>query len=136
MDQTGGEKEVTESTEGTEHSATQPAEVTDVPRAANPDGAAVSAPSFVYAIGRVEPRFPSLAVEKEFAQAVGRVEDTAGLTDRETLQTVLSERSNRYLARQLCFVLTIEGLETYILVPRDPVDFELLVEAVRNASAS
>jgi hypothetical protein len=131
MDQTEGEKEMTELAEGTERSATQSAEATDVPRAANPDDAAVSAPSYVYAIGRVEPRFPSLAVEKEFAQVVGRAEDTAGLTDRETLQSVLSERSNRYLARQLCFVLTIEGLETYILVPRDPVDFELLVEAVR-----
>jgi hypothetical protein len=42
-------------------------------------------------------------------------------------------RQNRYLARQLCYVLTIEGLETYILVPRDPVDFELLVDAIRPA---
>jgi PatG C-terminal len=46
---------------------------------------------------------------------------------------VLSQRQNRYLARQLCYVLTIEGLETYILQPRDPGDFELLVEAVRPA---
>ena len=27
--------------------------------------------------------------------------------------------------------MTIEGLETYILVPRDPADFDLLVEALR-----
>lgn len=38
-------------------------------------------PPYVYALGRVEPRFPSLAVEKEFAQATGRAE-TAGLTNR------------------------------------------------------
>jgi len=81
-------------------------------------------------LGRVEPRFPSLALEKEFAQATGRAE-TAGLTDRQAVQAVLSERPNRYLARQLCWVLTIEGLETYILRPRDPADFEFLVEAVR-----
>jgi hypothetical protein len=72
-------------------------------------------------------------VEKEFAQATGRAEETSGLTDREALQSVLSERSNRYLVRQLCFVLTVEGLETYILQPRDPTDFDLLVEAVRPA---
>ena len=42
-------------------------------------------PAYVYAIGRVEPRFPSLAVEKEFAQVIGRG-DMAGLTDREALQ--------------------------------------------------
>jgi hypothetical protein len=86
--------------------------------------------SFVYALGRVEPRFPTLAVEKEFAQATGRA-DTAGLTDRQALQEVLSERSNRYLVRQLCWVLTVEGLDTYVLVPRDPADLDLLVEALR-----
>jgi hypothetical protein len=36
-----------------------------------------------------------------------------------------------YLTRQLCWVLTIEGLDTYILHPRDPVDFDLLVESLR-----
>ncbi len=88
--------------------------------------------SYVYALGKVEPRFPSPAVEKELAQATGRAE-TAGLTDRQAVHAVLSQRQNRYLARQLCWVLTIEGLETYILQPRDPADFDLLVEAVRPA---
>jgi hypothetical protein len=87
-------------------------------------------PQYVYAVGRIEPRFPSLAVEKEFAQVAGRAE-TAGLTDRQALQSLLAERHNRYLARRLCWVLTIEGLETYILQPRDPADFDLLVDAVR-----
>ena len=77
-------------------------------------------------------RFPNLAVEKEFAQATGRA-DTAGKTDRATLHAVLSKRENRYLVRQLCWVLTIQGLDTYILVPRDPADADLLVEALRPA---
>ncbi|MGH7801049.1 MAG: hypothetical protein ACREOW_10555 [Thermodesulfobacteriota bacterium] len=88
------------------------------------------APNFIYALGRVEPRFPRLSVEKEFAQATGRAE-TAGLTDREALHKVLSQKQNRYLVRQLCWVFTIEGMETYILAPRDPTDFEMLVEALR-----
>jgi hypothetical protein len=86
--------------------------------------------AYVYALGSVEPRFPRLSVEKELAQATGRA-NTANLTDREALHRVLSQRQNRYLARQLCYVLTIEGLETYILQPRDPGDFDLLVEAIR-----
>ena len=69
-------------------------------------------------------------MEKEFAQATGRA-DTKGLTDRQALQSVLSKAENRYLARQLCWVMSIEGLETYILVPRDPADISLLVEALR-----
>ncbi|MCO6428228.1 hypothetical protein [Nitrosomonas communis] len=88
--------------------------------------------SYVYAIGRVEARFPNLAAEKEFAQATGRA-DTAGKTDQQTFHAVLSKRENRYLVRQLCWVLTIQGLETYLLQPRDPVDIDLLVEAIRPA---
>jgi hypothetical protein len=90
--------------------------------------------SYVYAIGRVEARFPNLAAEKEFAQATGRTE-TAGKTDQQTFHAVLSKRENRYLVRQLCWVLTIQGLETYLLQPRDPADFDMLVEAIRPAPA-
>jgi hypothetical protein len=95
-------------------------------------GPETAPPSYVFAIGRVEMRFPSLGVEKEFAQAVGRG-DTAGLTDRAAAQAVLTDRANRYIARRVCWILTIEGLETYILVPRDPSDYDQLLEAVRPA---
>jgi PatG C-terminal len=88
--------------------------------------------SYVYAIGRVEARFANLAAEKEFAQATGRT-DTAGKTDQQTFHAVLSKRENRYLVRHLCWVLSIQGLETYLLRPRDPADIDLLVEAIRPA---
>ncbi len=86
--------------------------------------------SYVFAIGRVEVRFPSLSIEKEYAQANGRT-DTAGKTDRQALHTVFAQRSNRYLARQVCWVLTVEGLDTYLLVPRDASDLDLLLETLR-----
>ena len=89
-------------------------------------------PSFVYAIGRIEARFPNLAAEKEFAQATGRA-DTAGQTDQQTFHTILSRRENRYLARQVCWVLTVQGQDTYLLAPRDPGDIDLLIEAIRPA---
>lgn len=85
---------------------------------------------FVYAIGKIEIRFPSLGVEKEFVQASGRI-DAAGLTDQQTLHSVLTRAQNRYLVRQVCWVLTIEGLDTYLLQPRESADFDLLLEAVR-----
>ena len=91
----------------------------------------VDHPSFVYALGRIEPRFPSLSVEKEFAQAVART-GTAGLNDRQTFRATISERHNRYLARSLCWVLVIESLETYILLPRDPMDVDLLIDSYRE----
>jgi hypothetical protein len=87
-------------------------------------------PSWIYAIGKIEPRFPRVSAEKEFAQAMAGVA-TAGLTDRQALHGVLSAPENRYLARQLCWVLTISGVETYLIVPRLPEDLHLLVAAVR-----
>lgn len=95
-----------------------------------PACARTSVHSFVYALGRIVPRFPSPAVEKEFAQVTGRAQ-TKGKTDRETMQAVLTARENRYLARQLCWVFTLQGLETYLLTPRDPTDLDLLIEALR-----
>jgi hypothetical protein len=93
-------------------------------------GAATMPVSHVYTIGRIEARFPRLSVEKEFAQAAGRAE-TAGQTDQQAFYNVLSKPESRYLARQLCWVLMIQGLETYILHPRDPRDFDRLLEAIR-----
>lgn len=87
-------------------------------------------PKFIYALGQVRPRFPSLAIEKEFAQVAAQAA-VNGQTDRQVVATVLGDRANRYLARQICWVFAIEGLDTYIVSPRDPADYELLVESVR-----
>ena len=92
------------------------------------NGGAASS-SYIYALGHIETRFPRPSVEKEMAQATGRAE-TAGRTDQQALHQVLSRRENRYLARQMCWVLMIQGLETYILQPRDPADIDLLIGAI------
>jgi hypothetical protein len=86
--------------------------------------------SYIYALGRIEARFPTLSVEKEFAQAGGRAE-TAGQTDQQVFHAVLSKPENRYLVHQMCWVFTVQGLETYLLHPRHPDGFALLVDAIR-----
>jgi hypothetical protein len=83
---------------------------------------------YIYALGQIGERYPRHSVEREVAQATGRAE-TAGRTDRQAFHQVLSQRENRYLARQLCWVLSIQGLDTYILQPRDPADLDLLISA-------
>jgi PatG C-terminal len=92
-------------------------------------------PTFVYALGRIAPRFPNLSAEKEFVQVAGRegADKTAKLTDQGVFHAILSKQENRYLARQMCWVFSIQGLETYILLPRDPADLDLLIEAIRPA---
>jgi PatG C-terminal len=126
VNETERDMEETDATSGVERSPLE-GDNQPLPVAGRP---APPSPSFVYALGQIGPRFPSLAVEKEFAQVTGRA-DAAGLTDREALQAALSDRANRYLVRQLCWVFVIEGLETYLLAPRDPADLDLLVEATR-----
>jgi hypothetical protein len=88
-------------------------------------------PPWIYALGQVDARYPSLAVEKEFAQATAGMH-TAGLTERQVIKAVISERRNRYLARQLCWLLLVQGLEAYVLMPTDPADYHLLIEAYRG----
>lgn len=87
-------------------------------------------PPYVYALGRIDFQFPSTGVEKEFAQTIGRTR-TANLTDRQALCEALARPENRYLVRELTFVLTVQGSDTYILRPSDPRDFDLLADAVR-----
>src|SRR5216683_2917966 len=112
-----------------EQSANQPVNVAPAQAITPSPASLMGAPaSYIYALGRVTLRFPSLAVEKEFAQATGRAE-TANLTDRQALHTVLHD--NHYLVKQLCWVMTVGGLETYIILPRDPTDLNLLVETLR-----
>jgi hypothetical protein len=89
-------------------------------------------PSFVYALGKVEPRYPRISVEKEVAQVAKQI-STEGLTDAQVLKKVLSDPLGRFLARLICWVFRIEDQETFILHPRDPLDFSLLVASLRDA---
>ena len=86
--------------------------------------------TYVYVLGKIEMSIPTLGLEKEIAQALGR-SDTAGLTDRQALHAILSEQVNRYLVRQLCWTVSVEGLAAYILQPRDALDYDMLVETIR-----
>lgn len=95
-----------------------------------PEAHGASESLYVYALGRVTPHPPRVSVEKEFAQVSG-VTDTANQTSRQVLYAALSQRQNRYLARQMCWVLTVEGQDYYVLQPQDPADLDLLIESVR-----
>lgn len=89
----------------------------------------MSPPSCIYVIGHIEPRYPLLSVEKEAMQAVSRAGVTKD-TDRQVMAKVLRDPNNKYLVRQLCWVLLVQGIETYILVPRDG-NYQALVDAYR-----
>ena len=92
-------------------------------------------PSFVYAIGKVGYRFPNKSLEMELRQATGRIseQEIKGNIREEVIYKTLTDPNNRYIARQICYILNIERLETYILAPTDPLDTDRLAKAVRDA---
>jgi PatG C-terminal len=104
----------------------------------NSEGKNVLPRSYAYAIGKVVFRFPNRSLENELPQAIGRrpEEETRGRTYEEVIYKALTDPANRYIARQICYVFKIEGLETYILIPSDPLDFDKLAQALRPAPAA
>jgi hypothetical protein len=101
-------------------------------------GKKIISTSYVYAIGKVVHRFPTKSLELELAQAKGRkpAEDTRSITDDEVIYKTLADPENRYIARLICYVLKIEGLETYLLVPSDPSDIDRFVTALQPAAGA
>ncbi len=120
-----------------------------------------SGSSYVYSIGTVDARFPSIGVEKEYIQARAAIppEDLANKTEREVKYKVLtyavgyrieideregdSDRDaqivrypNRYLARDMCWVFSMENIDTYILHPRTEDELTQLIEMLNTPTAT
>lgn len=91
--------------------------------------------NFVYVLGKIQTKFPSLGIKKEYFQAVERL-DTAGRTDYEVMKTVISNKENQYLLKHIRWILTMEGIEIYNLKPSNPTDFNLLAESLTSPSST
>ena len=85
---------------------------------------------FVYVLGQVEARFPNRSIEKEFVQIIERSK-SANFEHQQAFYSVLSQPENRYLARKLSWILTMEGVPIYILLPTGPEDLDILLDAIR-----
>ncbi|HEX6750293.1 MAG TPA: hypothetical protein VF092_23570 [Longimicrobium sp.] len=84
---------------------------------------------FVYAIGDVRARFPDQSLEQEFRAVAGLRSDAA--ISRRELYTVLSQAPNIYIARDMCWVFLVEGVEVYLVVPRSFVELSDLIMALQ-----
>ncbi|MBT9316581.1 cyanobactin maturation protease PatG family protein [Leptothoe spongobia] len=81
---------------------------------------------YVYALGTVIPRFPNMGLEKEFAQAANPDQVTR-ITQRDVQYQILNKPENLYIARDMCWVFSIQNVDTYILEPRSQVELEALI---------
>jgi PatG C-terminal len=94
-------------------------------------GGTQNPPQFVYAVGQIVPRFPSISVEREF-QLIASHAKTEGHPDSQVFNDIVLAPENRYLSRKLCWVFRVSGLETFILVSRDAQDLQLLLGTLSN----
>jgi hypothetical protein len=87
---------------------------------------------YIHAIGKIVPRFPRKDLEKEYYQIMHGLE-TKGKLDNEIMSSIFSDENYKYIAYEMCWVFTIEGLEIYILRANNREAFEQFVEST-NAS--
>jgi hypothetical protein len=92
--------------------------------------AAASQPNHLYAIGRLEARFPSVGVEREFQQRAASMPagESAAESRRAMLRHVLE--ANPYLGARMCYVLMVSGYPAYIVTPSGAYLREALFTAI------
>jgi len=88
---------------------------------------------YIYALGRIEARFPNRSIEREYSRIleISEITDTA---NERNFHSVLSQPQRRYLARKLSWVLTRDDVPVYILLPTNPEDLDALLEAIRPSA--
>lgn len=86
---------------------------------------------YVFAVGRLRASFPDSGVRREYAQAAGIHPDAS--VESSELKSVLAERDNRYLASQLCWILTAQsGDDACTVLPRNDADLDDLIDMLAS----
>jgi len=102
--------------------------------------AAPAAQGFIYAIGSLRTVEPTPGLSKEFGFAVSSLRNW--LPDGELPYEVLSQGQYLYIARELCWVLQIDGsnagasVDAYIVKPRSHVELYEMVSGLEPISTS
>ncbi len=91
-------------------------------------------PEFVYAIGTLRPVFPDLSVREEFRYAVNQVPGGSETSYHLVFTYQPSPPSTPspffYIAEHCCWLLEIDGVDTYLLQPRSTRELRDLVDAI------
>jgi hypothetical protein len=97
---------------------------------------------FIYVLGSVDIRFPDQSIAEELQVAAHRLAAAPGSTLdpvadpqkplRDWYYRVLKEDEARYIARQACWILKVEGRPAYYLAMNDPQDLKGLIECLNH----
>jgi hypothetical protein len=74
-----------------------------------------AAEQFVFAIGKLDVRFPSVGIEREFRRCAKLVSGAASMSRGERLRKVLE--ANQHLAVRVCYLLVIGAVPAYVVAP-------------------
>ena len=83
---------------------------------------------FVYALGKLDVRYPSIGFEREFQQRSAQLRTDATSPRGVRLRHVLE--SNGHLARRMCYLLMIGGTPAYVIAPAGSYMFPEVMNAV------
>lgn len=83
---------------------------------------------YIYALGRIDVRFPSLGIEREFQQRQRLLKDVNSHSKREGLHCCLKE--NQHLARAVTYIFSVDGIPAYVLIPTSSQILSALVDAL------
>jgi hypothetical protein len=92
--------------------------------------------NFVYVLGTVDVRFPDQSISDEFQRVAGDLEQGQDEDLRDWCHRVLSQPDARYVARQVSWILTVEGLPAYYLALRDLHDLPCLIGFLAHSRGS
>jgi hypothetical protein len=90
------------------------------------------AEQFVFAIGKLDVRLPTVGIEREFRRLVKR-EEAKSASRGERTRVVFE--ANHHLASRACYVLSIGGTPAYSLVPTIQSSRESLVQALTHVDS-
>ncbi len=92
----------------------------------NNEAAPAPPPTPIYSLGSIRAAFPNTSLEKEFESITGQ----APGPDNRLLYQVLSQGENIYIARNMCFIFQVDGIDSYILKPRSYVELAQFITAL------
>ena len=94
--------------------------------------ATVNIPSYIYALGRIQAQFPSSSVENLYKEVI--FQKFGPDAENKSLFEVLSMPEHLFLAKQICWVLTIDGQDCYVLNAKTPALLNAFIKALQPTS--
>lgn len=84
----------------------------------------------IYAVGVIKPVFPSLDLQKEFNTAA----EVLGVSEANYYGVFAAENNPYgYIAEQMCWVMVINNINVYTLVPRSQIELNDIINSLKPA---